>query len=232
MKNDKPNSLNILYEDNHLIVVYKPFGLLTQGDKTKEPNLYDLVKKYIKEKYHKPGNVFLGLVHRLDRPVAGIVVFAKTSKAASRISEQFRKHSIEKKYLALVEGNIRVGDKRILTNFILKNHQKNKVQVTNNDVPNSKQAILECEAIHQDLKYLKLFRLKKINTNYSLLIINLKTGRSHQIRAQLSHIGHPILGDIKYNSSQPMDKRICLIAHKLTIQHPTTKNNLTFSIKK
>lgn len=226
------NPKNILYEDNHLIVVYKHFNILTQSDQTGNTSLFDQVKKYIKIKYHKPGKVFLGLVHRLDRPVAGIIIFAKTSKAASRLSKQFREHTIRKKYLALVEGKLRVGEKQTLINHISKNHQTNKVKITNQPHPNSKKAILEFEAVEIKSPHIKLFSLPKSIINSSLLFINLITGRSHQIRAQLAHLGYPIIGDTKYGSSYSVSRHICLIAHELTLRHPTTKQILTFCIKK
>lgn len=184
-------NLKVLYEDNHLIAVYKPAGILVQGDETGDPTLMDEVKLYLKQKYNKPGNVFLGLLHRLDRPVSGIILFAKTSKGASRLSEQFRSHKIKKIYHALVEGEVK-EQKGTLINFLKKDEQKNFVKVYDREVEGSKRAELD-------------FELVKTNDKYSLVKIILKTGRSHQIRSQLAHIGHPIVGDVKYgayNSTQ------------------------------
>src|SRR3989339_1558040 len=163
--------MKVLYEDNHLIAVYKPHGVLVQGDKSGDVCLMDEVKRYLKQKYKKPGNGFLGLLHRLDRPVAGIVLFAKTSKGASRLSEQFRNHSIEKVYQALIEKRPK-KNKATLVNWLKKDTEKNKVEVFDNEMPNSQRAELDYEIIKSD-------------NNQFLLKIILKTGRPHQIRAQL-----------------------------------------------
>ncbi len=179
-------SLKVLYEDNHLIAVHKPAGLLVQGDSTNDRCLMDEVKDYIKEKYSKKGNVFLGLLHRLDRGVEGIVLFAKTSKGASRLSEQFRNHVVKKTYEALVEGVVKQA-KGTLVNYLIKDENKNVVQVFDNNVPGSLRAELDYE------------KIKEIGDT-TLLRINLKTGRPHQIRSQLSHLGYPIVGDKKYGA--------------------------------
>ncbi len=200
--------LNILYEDNHLIVVEKPAGMLVQADKTGDPTLMDEVKKYLKEKYKKPGNVFLGLVHRLDRPVGGVVLFAKTSKGASRLSAQFRERSVEKYYFAVAVGKMEKQSGAIV-NFIKKDEIKNTVEVFLRETPASKRAELSWEVI----------RTSEKNT---LLKIKLGTGRAHQIRAQLASIGHPILGDIKYGASEPLpDKSIALFAASLSFKLAT-----------
>lgn len=181
-------SLQVFYEDNHLIAVFKPAGVLTQGDKNGEACLMDEVKKYLKDKYSKPGNVFLGLIHRLDRNVSGIVLLAKKSKGASRLSAQFRNHTIKKIYHALVIGCVKQQTAE-LKNFLLKNTRTNKVEILKNETDGADFAELSYEVVKQ-------------NKEFSLLKIILKTGRSHQIRAQLSFIGHPLVGDIKYGSQK------------------------------
>ncbi|MDC3132747.1 RluA family pseudouridine synthase [Flavobacteriaceae bacterium] len=209
------NPSNILYEDNHLIVINKAPGELIQGDKTGDVPLVDKVKAYIKLKYNKPGAVFLGVVHRLDRPTSGAVVFARTSKALTRLNLQFNERKTKKIYWALV-GNPFTSENGNLTHWMFRNQQKNKSKAFLKEVPNSKKAILE---------YLK----KKELDHYSLLEIVLKTGRHHQIRAQLTAIGHPIKGDLKYGAkrSNP-DGSICLHARRLDLDHPVTKERLEF----
>ena len=204
-------NLNILYEDNHIIVVIKPVNVLSQADNTNDEDMLTLIKKYIKEKYQKPGNVYLGLVHRLDRPVGGIMVFAKTSKAASRLSDQIRNNQMHKSYYAVVHG-------------ILQNKEgtlKNKIEKLDNkkvliDTPNGKEAILNYKVI-------------KEKDNLSLLDINLVTGRYHQIRLQFANINHPLYGDNLYGKKD--NKDIALFAYKLSFLHPTTKEELTFEVK-
>ncbi|MFH1451141.1 MAG: RluA family pseudouridine synthase [bacterium] len=201
-------NLTVLYEDNHLIAVFKPAGVLTQKDKTNEESLMEVVKEYLKEKYRKPGNVFLGMLHRLDRPVAGIVLFAKTSKGASRLSEQFRAHEVEKMYHAVVLGRLDKSKGR-LVNYLRKNPSNNKVSVYNEVVPESGLAELYYETVAS-------------NEKYSLLKIRLITGKSHQIRAQFAFLGHPLLGDIKYGAPQRLnDKSIALCATGLKFRLPT-----------
>lgn len=236
------NNLQILFEDNHLIVVIKPFNTLTQGDKTNDISIYNQVKTYLKEKYHKPGNVYLGLIHRLDRPVKGIIVFAKTSKAASRLSEQLRVGDFTKKYLALCHHNPKINqisDWQTLTNYIKKNPQKNISQVINATKIGYKKCILEYKIISATIeKNHKLHLREKFNlspnfnfSNTFYVEIVLLTGRSHQIRAQLSHINLPILGDIKYGSDITLpNKNIALVAHQLSFYHPITKEKLDFNI--
>lgn len=209
--------LKILYEDNHLIAVYKPAGVLVQADKGGEKCLMDEVKEYLKEKYKKPGNVFLGLLHRLDRPVSGIVLFAKTSKGASRLSEQFRSHTVKKIYRVLVLGKLR-KDKATLINFLTKDEKKNKVEVFDKEMPNSQRAELDYEVVES-------------NGKNSILKIILKTGRSHQIRSQLAHLGHPIVGDLKYGAPEPLsDKSIALEATELTFKTATQEEEKTIKI--
>ena len=198
--------LKILYEDNHLIAVYKPAGILVQEDKTGDPSLLDQVKYYLKNKYHKPGNVYLGLIHRLDRPVSGIILFAKTSKGASRLSEQFRNHEVEKIYHALVVGKPK-KDKDTLVHFIDKDEKINKVSTSHSDEKGGLRAELFYETI-------------KTNGKYSLLKIKLGTGRSHQIRAQLSAIGCPIVGDVKYGG-EDTGKQLLLMATSLKFKKAT-----------
>lgn len=200
--------LRILYEDNHLIAVYKSAGILVQGDKTGDPCLMDEVKRYLKEKYQKPGNVFLGLLHRLDRPVLGIVLFAKTGKGASRLSEQFRSHTVEKRYVTLVEGCPKEKSK-MLIHYIKKNQQTNTVTVYDRETP---------DALYAELSYEVIAKGEKT----SLLEVTLKTGRSHQIRAQLARIGCPIVGDVKYGATKPLsDASVALCAVSLSFSTAT-----------
>lgn len=207
--------ITVLYEDNHLIAVLKPAGILTQGDKTHDINLLDETKKYLKEKYKKPGNVFLGLVHRLDRPVSGIVLFAKTSKGASRLSEQFRNHRVEKTYHAIVLGKPK-KDREVLINYLKKNGDKKKTALSREK--NDQLAELSYQVITS-------------NNKYSLLKIKIKTGRFHQIRAQLSSIGCPILGDIKYGAPFALsNKSIALSATSIIFQTATAKEKVEISI--
>jgi len=205
-------ALTVLYEDNHVIAVKKPPGMLTQDDKSKDPCLMDEVKGYLKEKYKKPGNVFLGLVHRLDRPVSGIVLFAKTSKGASRLSEQFRDHTIEKTYHALVIGK---PDATTLINYLTKDKAKRRVDVL---ADRGQRAELEYDVVATYSKY-------------TLVKILLKTGRFHQIRAQFSFAGFPVLGDTKYGAPFTLqDKSIALCATSIVFTLPTKDERKTISI--
>jgi 23S rRNA pseudouridine1911/1915/1917 synthase len=203
--------LRVLYEDNHCLAVDKPAGLLTMGDRTGEPTLVDAAREYLRIKYHKPGNVFVGVVHRLDQPVSGIVLFARTSKGASRLSEQFRARTVEKTYLALVEGNVS-PPKGILKDCLAKDRTRNKVAVVDDDSGQ------ECELGYQ--------RLRKIG-RLTLVGICPHTGRSHQIRVQLSSRGWPIAGDRKYGSNVSATGFIALHASALTFEHPTTRQSIT-----
>ena len=209
------NKLKILYEDNHIIVVVKPPNIPSQGDKTGDIDMLTIIKEYLKEKYNKPGNVYLGLVHRLDRPVGGVMVFAKTSKAASRLSEQVRNKVFKKEYLAIVDGNLKKNE-GTLENYLLKNEKTNTSKVVKEGTKNSKYAKLDYEA----LKYNE-------EINLSLLRILLHTGRHHQIRVQLANFGHSICGDQKYGT-RGRGKQISLWAYKLTIEHPITKEEIEF----
>lgn len=183
--------VKILYEDNHIIAVYKPAGVLVQQDASGEESLMDQVKSYIKEEYKKPGNVFLGMVHRLDRNVSGIVLFGKTSKGAARLSEQFRNGEIKKTYIAIVEGEPGPS-KGSLINYLKKDEQKRIALISGSPKSGYDRAELEYENI-------------KSKNKFTLVNINLKTGKFHQIRAQLSHAGFPIVGDKKYGSKTPED---------------------------
>ncbi len=230
-------SLKVLYEDNHLIAVYKPAGLLVQGDIGNERCLMDEVKEYLKETHHKTGNVFLGLLHRLDRPVAGIVLFAKTSKGASRLSEQFRNHSIKKIYHALVK-NTPTEQEATLVHFLKKNESLNKTTVFEKEVPGSQRAELRYKVLEGKKDTVELevkshsYGEKEKNNDHSLLEIELKTGRPHQIRSQLAFIGCPIVGDIKYGALTPMpDRSIALVAVRLTFKLATKDEEKTIEIK-
>ncbi len=214
MYSDK-NNLQVIYEDNHLIVVNKRAGDIVQGDKTGDKPLSDVVKSYIKEKYNKPGDVYLGVVHRLDRPTTGVVLFSKTSKALSRLNKMFANHETSKTYWAVVKNNP-PKEKDRLVHYLKRNPKQNKSYAHKHEVPDSKKAILD---------YILKFRLN----NYNLLEVNLLTGRHHQIRSQLSSIECPIKGDLKYGAdrSNP-DGSIHLHARFLTIQHPVKKEPITF----
>lgn len=211
--------LTILYEDNHLIAVNKPAGVIVQGDKTGDTCLMENVKMYLKEKYHKPGNVFLGLVHRLDRPVSGIVLFAKTSKGASRIAKQFRERTIQKIYHALVEcqDDTQLKSAGTLVHYLKKNTQKNITTVY--DTP-------EIGALRAELDYKIVSKQHK----KALVQIILKTGRSHQIRAQFAHMGCPIVGDTKYGAKMRLSSKghmIALCATDLTFMLATKSESRT-----
>lgn len=207
--------LKVLFEDNHIIVVEKKPNVPSQADKTEDEDMLTIVKQYIKEKYNKPGNVYLGLVHRLDRPVGGIMIFAKTSKAASRLSNQVREKVFKKKYLAVVDGEI-TQKQGILEDYLYKDERNNRSKVVNKDKKNAKLAKLD----YQVLKYNEV-------KNLSLLEINLHTGRHHQIRVQLANFGHSIFGDQKYGT-RGQGKQIALWAYELTIIHPITKQEMVF----
>lgn len=210
--------LKVLYEDNHLIAVLKPAGILVQGDATGDKCLMDDVKEYLKEKYKKNGNVFLGLLHRLDRPVSGIVLFAKTSKGASRLSEQIRNHELKKEYHALVEG-LPKSKKGVLTNYLLHDEKTNK------------SAIYDAKRGEAQLAELSYEVVKMLGEN-SLLKINLKTGRHHQIRAQFAHLGHPLVGDKKYGAKTPYrEGEIALCATKITFKTATGEDFKTVEIQ-
>ena len=204
----------VIYEDNHLLAVYKPSGLLVQGDRTGDVCLLDLGKRWLKARYHKPGKVFLAMVHRLDRPVAGVVLFARTSKAAGRLSRQFRERSVDKHYLAVVGGSVS-GDADRLIDHIERRDRLSRVVPTPTD--GSQEARLGYTVLGRD-------------SGKSLLKVSLETGRRHQIRIQLAHMGHPILGDLRYGAETPLPERqIALLAHHLMVEHPTRGDRLLFS---
>ncbi len=203
--------INILYEDNHLLVVEKPINMPVQEDESKDKDLLSLLKEYLKEKYAKPGNVYLGLVHRLDRPVGGVMVFAKTSKAASRLSDQVRTHKFVKKYYAVVMGDA-IGGK--LVDKLLKDEKTNTTRVDEK----GKESILTYEKV-------------SYKNNMSLVDISLETGRSHQIRVQFSSRNMPLYGDQRYNKCAKAGEQIALFAYYLSFEHPITKENMTFSLE-
>lgn len=208
--------LNVIYEDNHMIVVEKPVNIPSQSDKTRDVDLLSIVKQYIKQKYNKPGNVYIGLIHRLDRPVGGVIVFAKTSKAAARLSNQVREKQFQKTYLTIVNGKME-KEKDILQDYLFKNEKSNMSKVVKEETKHSKLAILDYEVLKYDKE-----------TNLSVLKIHLHTGRHHQIRVQLSSRDHSIYGDQKY-SGRGHGKQITLWAYKLKIIHPTTKEEMEFT---
>ena len=203
--------INIIYEDNHLLVVEKPINIPVQEDSSKDLDFLTLLKDFIKKRDNKPGNVYLGLIHRLDRPVGGIMVFAKTSKCASRLSEQVRNRTFKKTYYAVVEG--KVEEKDTLVDKLLKDTKNNIVKVDKN----GKEAILDYELI-------------EYKDDLSLVKKNLKTGKSHQIRVQFSSKGHALYGDQKYNTNSKVGEQIALFSNSITFNHPITKQKLTFKI--
>lgn len=206
--------MQVLYEDNHIIIVNKRSGEIVQGDKTGDKTLGDAVKEYIKEHYAKPGNVFLGVVHRLDRPVSGIVVFARTSKALARLNTMFRDGDVHKTYWAVTK-NCPAEPEATLTNWLMRNEKQNKSHAYDREVPGSKKAVLYYKVIGR-------------SDNYNLLEVNLMTGRHHQIRCQLANIGCPIKGDLKYGArrSNP-DGSISLLARKIEFVHPVSKEPIS-----
>lgn len=202
--------MTVVYEDNHIIIVNKTASEIVQGDKTGDVPLSETVKQYLKEKYHKPGNVFIGVTHRLDRPVSGLVVFAKTSKALSRLNEMFKNSEVKKTYWAIVKQTPAETESE-LVNYLVRNEKQNKSYAYDTEKPGSKKAILH-------------YRLIARSDNYSLLEVDLKTGRHHQIRCQLAKMGCPIKGDLKYGfpRSNP-DGSICLHARRVRFVHPVSK---------
>ena len=208
-------NLNIIYEDNHIIVVEKPVNVPSQEDKTGDIDMLTLVKAYIKEKYNKPGEVYLGLVHRLDRPVGGVMVFARTSKAAARLSEQIRTKQFKKKYLVIADGKFE-NNKGELKDYLLKNEKLNTSRVVLEGTKNSKIAMLDYEVLQYNEEI-----------DLSLVKVNLHTGRHHQIRVQFANAGHSICGDQKYGT-RGRGKQICLWAYELTLFHPITKEEMVF----
>lgn len=202
--------MEVVYEDNHIIIVNKRSGEIVQGDKTGDKPLSDIVKEYIKEKYQKPGNVFLGVVHRLDRPVSGLVVFAKTSKALSRLNDMFRSGDVHKTYWAIVKKHD-IAPEGTLTDWLTRNERQNKSYAHAHEVAGAKKAVLK-------------YSVRAVADNYMLLEVTLLTGRHHQIRCQLAHMGCPIKGDLKYGAprSNP-DGSISLHSRRVEFIHPVSK---------
>ena len=210
--------MRIFYEDNHIIVAYKEKGILSQADGSNKPDMLTLLKDYIKIKYNKPGNVYLGLVHRLDTNTSGIMVFARTSKAAARLNDEIKNHVFKKKYIATVEGTISNKDFIMLKSNLLKNEKEKKSYIDKN----GQEAILEYKSI-------KNYQISGVDV--SDIIVDLKTGRFHQIRCQMSSIGHPLYGDTKYGSKNKVDNNMPLEAYYLSFYHPTTKEFMEFRCK-
>ena len=209
------NKLRVLYEDNHVIVVVKEKNVLSQADNTHDIDMLTIIKKYLKEKYNKPGNVYLGLVHRLDRPVSGIMVFAKTSKAASRLSDQVRKKEIKKTYMAVVKGIIKKNEDTFV-DYLLKLDNGNTIVTTKEK---GKESVLTYKVLKRNYE-----------KNETLVSIDLKTGRHHQIRVQFASRGYPLCGDQRYGKSDKT--QIALCAYKIVFIHPTTKQLMKFEIEK
>ncbi|MBG9989047.1 RNA pseudouridine synthase [Aerococcaceae bacterium DSM 111176] len=207
--------MKVIYQDNHLFIVEKQPNQLVQGDATSDKDLLTEGKEFIKTQDNKPGNVFLGLVHRLDRPVGGAIVFAKTSKAASRLSDQLRHHAITRKYLAITDGSINQESGK-LTDYLYKDRSKNQSYVVDSSHKEAKKAILN-------------YRVLATENNLSLLEVELETGRPHQIRVQLSHAGMPIVGDQKYHPNPVVGQQIALWAYTLGLDHPTLKESMAFT---
>lgn len=205
--------MKVVYEDNHIIIVNKRSGEIVQGDKTGDKPLSDIVKEYIKEKYNKPGNVFLGVVHRLDRPVSGLVVFAKTSKALSRLNDMFRTGDVHKTYWAITKRRD-IAPEGTLTDWLTRNERQNKSYAHDREVPGAKKAVLK-------------YKVRSVSDNYMLLEVTLLTGRHHQIRCQLAHMGCPIKGDLKYGAprSNP-DGSISLHSRRVEFVHPVSKEQI------
>lgn len=205
--------MKVVYEDNHIIIVNKRSGEIVQGDKTGDKPLSDIVKEYIKEKYNKPGNVFLGVVHRLDRPVSGLVVFAKTSKALSRLNDMFRTGDVHKTYWAITKRRD-IAPEGTLTDWLTRNERQNKSYAHDREVAGAKKAVLK-------------YKVRSVSDNYMLLEVTLLTGRHHQIRCQLAHMGCPIKGDLKYGAprSNP-DGSISLHSRRVEFVHPVSKEQI------
>lgn len=213
MPNSTSENLQVLFEDNHIIAINKRPGDIVQGDKTGDRALSDLVKEYLKDKYNKPGNVYLGVVHRIDRPTSGVVLFTRTSKAAARLSELFREKQVEKNYWAIVEGTPK-KPKNKLVHFLKKNAKQNKSYAESKPAKGYKEAILTYQTL-------------TVGDNFSMLSVNIETGRHHQIRCQLSAIGHIVKGDLKYGAKRSnKDGSISLHARSIAFEHPVKKTKL------
>ena len=209
-----PPPLSVLYEDNHLLVVSKPAGLPTMGTPDGLPTLLTLAKEYVKQRYQKPGNVYLGVMSRLDAPVTGVVLLARTSKAAARLTEQFRTHSVEKRYWAVVEGVLE-SPEGSLVDWLSHDDRHRRMHIVGVTHPGAKEARLS-------------YQCRGLIKGNSWLEVTLETGRKHQIRLQLAHRGHPIIGDRKYGSREPFSAGIALHSRRLVISHPTTGSRLEF----
>lgn len=210
---DSTFNMKVLYEDNHLIIVNKAPSEIVQGDKTGDKPLSEMMKDYLRDKYNKPGNVFCGVVHRLDRPTSGVIVFAKTSKALTRLNKMFKDDDVEKVYWAIVQNRPR-KEKETLTHYLIKNQKANKSSAYDIEKPNTKKGILHYSLIAQ-------------SDNYFLLEVNLETGRHHQIRVQLSKIGSPIKGDLKYGAKRSnRDGSISLHARSISFIHPVSQKKI------
>jgi 23S rRNA pseudouridine1911/1915/1917 synthase len=208
-------SLSVLYEDNHLLVVSKPAGLPTMGARAGTTTLFNLAKDYIKRRYRKPGNVYLGVVSRLDRPVSGVVVFARTSKAAARLAEQFRRRTVEKSYWALVEGRVSPAA-AAWEDFIGRDPRRQRMRIVARNRSGAQAAVL-------------WYRCLRRSADFSLVEVLLQTGRKHQIRLQLAGHGHPIFGDRKYGSRRAFSPGIALHARRLVLRHPVRNTPMTFT---
>ncbi len=242
-------NLDVIYEDNHVIVVVKPHNVPSQEDETKDEDMLSLVKKYIKEKYNKPGNVYVGLIHRLDRPTGGIMCFAKTSKSASRLSKEIQDGQMTKEYLTVLEGQLPLKTKHV-TNYLKKDEETNTVKI----VPMGETGAKKAELIYEVVETLNEFKevelkkqnykidenscltekqpkmIKQISSTLSLTKIQLLTGRSHQIRVQMANLKAPVYGDGKYGAKLGKTKELALWAYKLEFIHPTTKQKMTFKV--
>ncbi len=211
------DELTILHEDNHIIVVMKPQGLPSCGDESGDDNMLDQVRRYVKEKYNKPGNVYIGLIHRLDRPTGGIMIFAKTSKAASRLAEQMRSGDFEKKYLAVLVG-VPKEAQGTLVNYLKKNPVNNMVYICTQTTDGAKLASLDYKVLEE-------------KGGYCLAEIKLHTGRTHQIRVQMAGISHPVYGDMRYGGESAKKGNLALWAYSLSFTHPVTKERLRFLLE-
>lgn len=208
--------MNVIYEDNHIIVVEKPFNIPTQADDSGDMDMLRMVKEYVRVKYNKPGEAYIGLVHRLDRVAGGLMIFARTSKAASRLSEQIRNRKFEKEYMVVVEGTPS-ADSATLTDYLFKDNKNNMVKVVSKQSKDGKEAKLS-------------YDLLEYREGLSLLRVNLHTGRPHQIRVQLSSRNNPIFGDGKYGSKIKNKKGIALWSYRISFEHPTKKEWMTFEL--
>ncbi len=211
------DELTILHEDNHIIVVMKPQGLPSCGDESGDDNMLDQVRRYVKEKYNKPGNVYIGLIHRLDRPTGGIMIFAKTSKAASRLAEQMRSGDFEKKYLAVLVG-VPKEAQGTLVNYLKKNPVNNMVYICTQTTDGAKLASLDYKVLEE-------------KGGYCLAEIKLHTGRTHQIRVQMAGISHPVYGDMRYGGESAKKGNLALWAYSLSFTHPVTKERMRFLLE-